>query len=67
MVKVESFKCETCGKIYQTEWECKECEEKCAGKCNIRYDLEFSDGRRGTLQFNFDNWEHILNGKYTGI
>lgn len=63
MVKVESFKCETCGKIYQTEEECKVCEDKCGKICNIIYDLEFSDEECGTLQFNYESWDKILNDR----
>jgi len=35
MKKVECFKCEQCNDIYETEGECKACEESHAGYDNL--------------------------------
>ena len=61
MVKVESFKYETCGKIYQTEEECKVCEEKCADSCDVEYNINVFEGENITVKFNYGVWKHILD------
>lgn len=60
-MEIKAYKCDYCDKIYEEESMYKKCMEKCYGKCDVIYKLEFSDKDEGCLQFNYVDWNNILN------
>jgi hypothetical protein len=66
-MEIKAYKCEHCGKVYESEDDYFKCENIHNDKCDISYELEFSGGDEGFLEFNYDNWSSILNNENKDI